>query len=401
MPLLVKRTIVFSLQIDSKPHRCLECLRRNYERIGQAKGNPVTDLADIFPLPPPAPPIEPDLRVSFILSPGFTLLAFAGFIDSLRHAADEADYNRQVHCRWTVMAPDLEPIRASCGVPVTPDELIDEDTEVDCVVVVGGQLPSCLDLPDKTYDYLRAAHAKGTKIVGLCTGCFIIARAGLLDGKSCAVHVEHRIQFQRLFRNIHTKTDMIYVDEGGVMTCPGGTSAIDLAYALIESHCGKARAAKALASMLVDRHRTSDHMPHRMYGHLSSCGNWRVEQAVMLMERNISNPFSVANIAALLNTSERELNRAFSKVSNETPSTISRNMRLAHGHWLLLNTSRTITQISMECGFSDGAHFSRWFKKAYTETPTQFRAQRRGSKQQNPSAALTKPEQRQHMVLTT
>ena len=64
------------------------------------KGASLTELVDIFPPPPPAPSIEPDLSVSFILSPGFTLLAFAGFIDSLRHAADVSDFNRQVHCRW-------------------------------------------------------------------------------------------------------------------------------------------------------------------------------------------------------------------------------------------------------------------------------------------------------------
>lgn len=361
----------------------------------------MTDLTDIFPPPPPAPSIEPDLRVSFILSPGFTLLAFAGFIDSLRHAADVSDFNRQVHCRWTVMAPDLEPIRASCGVPVTPDRLLDEKIDVDYVVVVGGQLPGCLDLPDETYEYLRAVHARGTKIVGLCTGCFIIARAGLLYDKSCAVHVEHRSQFQKLFTDTRTETDMIYVDDGGIMTCPGGTSAIDLAYALIESHCGKARAVKALTSMLVDRHRTAYHMPHRLYSHLHSCGNWRVEQAIALMERNFSNPYSVSEIAARLNTSERELNRAFNKVSNESPSTIGRNMRLAHGHWLLLNTARTVTQISMECGFADGAHFSRWFKRAYAETPSLFRAQRRGLKQHDPSVTLTNPDHSQLMEFAT
>ena len=131
-------------------------------------------------------------------------------------------------------------------------------------------------------------------------------------------------------------------------------------------------------------------MPQRPFGYLSSCGNWRGEQAITLMERNFSNPYSVEDLAARLNTSERELNRAFKKVNREPPSAIYRSMRLAHGQWLLLNTSRTVTQISLECGFSDGAHFSRWFRNAYGETPTQFRTRRRDLEKRS-HMALTKP----------
>ena len=304
-------------------------------------------------------------------------MPFAGFIDCLRHAADVADFSRQIYCRWTVIAPNLEPIPASCGISIKPNETFEDSTDTDYLIVVGGQLPWCLDLPEETLEYLRAAHTNGTKIIGLCTGSFILARAGLLDGKSCAIHVEHSIQFQRLFPDTQTQTDLIYLDDNGIVTCPGGTSALDLAFTLIEAHCGKARAVKALTSLLGDRRRTVHHMPQRPFGYLTSCGNWRVEQAVTLMERNFSNPYSVAGLAERLNTSERELNRAFKKHAHEPPSAICRSMRLTHGHWLLINTTRTITQISLECGFSDGAHFSRWFRKTYGEPPNLFRTRRR------------------------
>jgi len=344
-----------------------------------------------FATPPPAPLIGPDISVAFILSPRFTLVPFAGFIDSLRHAADEADFSRQIYCRWTVIAPDLSPILASCGVPVTPNQTFAEAGTYDYIVVTGGQLPWSLDVPGETLEFLRAAHATGTKIIGLCTGSFIIARAGLLDGKNCAVHIEHQTQFRNLFPETTSETDQIYVNDRGIITCPGGTSALDLAFTLIESHCGKARAVKALTSLLVDRRRASHHMPERRFGHLTSCGNWRVEQAATLMERNFSNPLSIAALAARLNTSERELNRAFQKHTQSSPSTICRRMRLSNGQWLLVNTTRTITQISLECGFSDGAHFSRWFRKTYGESPNNFRIRRRGPARQPPAEALAYP----------
>ena len=333
--------------------------------------------AALFPDPPVLPDVEPDLRVGFILSPRFTILPFAGFIDCLRHAADTADYGRQIYCHWKVVAPSLAPITASCGVEMRPHERFPEPSDFDHLVVVGGQLPNALEHPEETLAYLRTAYEANVSIVGLCTGSFVIAKAGLLDDRRCAVHVEHRNQLKQLFPRTRPETDQIYVNDNEVITCPGGTSAIDLAFTIIETHCGKARAIKGLISLLVDKHRTAHHMPHRPYGHLTACGNRRVEQAVELMERRFSAPYSIAELAGKLNSSERELNRAFKQHAGEPPATVWRNMRLAHGHWLLLNTTRTVTQIALECGFADGAHFCRWFKRLYKESPVAFRKRRR------------------------
>lgn len=337
----------------------------------------MTEVSLVFPAPPPAPEIEPDIRVGFVLSPRFTLLPFAGFADSLRHAADEADHGRQVHCRWRIVAPSLAPITASCGVEVRPHEVFPDPTAFDYIVVVGGKLPESLEHPPETHAYLRRAYEANLSIVGLCTGSFVLAAAGLLDDRRCALHVEHRNQLKQLFPRTLPEADQIYVNDGGIITCPGGTSALDLAFTLIESRCGKARAIKGLTSLLVDRHRAAHHMPHRPYDHLSACGNGRVEQAVALMERHFSTPYGIAALADKLNTSERELTRIFKKHAGEPPGAVWRKMRLAHGHWLLVNTTRTVTQIALECGFADGAHFCRWFRRAYGEPPAAFRRRRR------------------------
>ncbi len=79
------------------------------------------------------------------------------------------------------------------------------------------------------------------------------------------------------------KADQVFVNDGEIITSPGGTSAIDVALTPIEACCGKARAVKALSSLLVDRHRADHHMPHRPHGHLATCGNRHVERAVSLV----------------------------------------------------------------------------------------------------------------------
>jgi len=323
-------------------------------------------------------PIAPDLRVAFILAPKFTIIAFASLIDCLRHAADEADRSRQIHCRWDIAAPSDRPIESSCGVTLTPWRGLPDPAagEFDYVAVVGGLLPWCLDLPEATYDYLRRASAHGTAIAGLCTGSFILARAGLLDGRDCAVHIEHRHEFAEMFPRSRAVTDKPFVRDGGIITCPGGTAAVDLAYAMIEDRCGRAKAIKSLSSVLFQRQRTLEQLRHRPYQHLTVCGDWRVERSVDLMERHSTHPFSIARLAARIGSSVRELNRAFRLHAAQSPANVGRNIRLANAHWKLLNSSQSITQIAYECGFADTAHFSRWFRRKFGEPPMAFRHRR-------------------------
>jgi transcriptional regulator GlxA family with amidase domain len=321
--------------------------------------------------------VKPDLQVGFILSPKFTLVAFASFIDCLRHAADEADRSRQIHCRWNVISPANSAVEASCGMLVSPAAELPLPKTLDYVVVVGGTLPDCLHLPPETYDYLRNAHSSGTLVAGICTGSFILAKSGLLNGRKCAVHTHHRQQMVDMYPSVIPVIDRPYVKDGGVLTCPGGTAAIDLALALIENHCGRARAVKVLMSMLVEKQRAGHEMPHRRFEELTSCGNWRVEKAIELMEQHSLAPFRIPELSRRIGSSTRALNRAFSLTAGATPSSIWRRIRLAHSHWMLLNTHSSATEIALECGFADLPHFSRWFNREYGENPAAFRRLRR------------------------
>ena len=323
------------------------------------------------------PDVKPDLKVGFVLTPAFTLLPFAGFVEALRHAADAAYRCGLIFCRWAGVAPEREPVRASCGAEITPQQRFGDPEDFDYIVVVGGLLPTCRDLPAATIDYLRLAAARSVPLIGLCTGSFILADAGLMQGRRCAVHWRHRQELVTLFPDIVAVSDETYVIDDGVITCPGGTAAIDLATELIIRHCGRARALKGLHDMVVEPHRAAHHVPRRPYEDIANCGDPRVEQAVALMEQNISGPFGVAVLARRLDTTTRQLDRAFAERVGVAPAALWREMRLNHAHWLLLNTSRTVTQVAFECGFSDGSHFSRWFKRAYGEAPYQFRNRRR------------------------
>ena len=335
-------------------------------------------LPPILDVTPPAlPDVEPELTVGFVLAPCFTLLPFAGFLDALRHAADIADHSRQIYCRWSVLAPDREPIAASCGLEVMPDRTYDDPRAYDYIVVAGGLLPSTLGLADQGYDFLRRAAAAKVPLVSLCTGSFVLASAGLLEGRRCAVHIRHRDEFAALFPDVQPVTDETYVVDGPFVTCPGGTAAIDVATELITRHCGKARALKGLRAMLVEKHRAAYHIPRRTYEHVAQCGDTRVERAVALMEQHVAEPFPIGRLARLVGTSVCQLDRSFQRHAGEPPSAFWRRLRLEHAHWLVTNSNRKITDIALETGFYDTTHFSKSFKHCYGAPPRDLRRRSR------------------------
>ena len=321
--------------------------------------------------------VEPDVRVAFLLSPDFTLLPFAGFIDAMRHSADEADRSRQIYCRWTCLSATLDPVRSSCGLEVLPWDTFGEPEEFDYVIIVGGLLSSFDQHFPETFEFLRLAASRDVSLIGLCTGSFAMAEAGLMNGKRCAVHIHHREELTTKYPEVIPVTNEMYVFDDGRITCPGGTAAVDLAVDVLSAHCGKSRGMKGLTALVVDEHRDAHHVGRLPYQDLEDCGDWRVERGVRLMRQSLTEPYPISRLAEIIGTSTRQLDRAFARHAKMRPQQVWREMRLQHARWRLVNTSRSISQVAFECGFADCAHFSRWFKRSFGETPHNYRSLRK------------------------
>lgn len=326
--------------------------------------------------PADAAAIEPDVSVAFVLSPQFTLLPFAGFIDAMRHSADEDDRSRQIFCKWECLAATMDPIAASCGVEVLPWRTFEQAGTYDYIVVVGGLISAFDQHHRSTFDFLSKARRKGVSIVGLCTGSFAMAEAGLLNGRRCAVHIHHRQQLLDRYPKVQPVVNEMYVYDDGLITCPGGTAAIDLAVEILIEHCGRNRGMKGMTALVVDEHRGSHVVGRMPFQDLEECGDWRVQNAVKLMRQNIGTPYSITQLSKTIGSTVRQLDRAFHAHAKKSPQSIWREMRLAHAKWRLMNSNRTITQIAHECGFADSSHFSRWFKREFAEPPQSYRRQR-------------------------
>ena len=310
------------------------------------------------------------LRFGFLLAPAFTLFAFSSFLAVLRHAADAGDRSRQRLCSWTIMGSQLEPVVASAGVQVSPAETFRDPTEFDYIAIVGGRLAGSDRYDDRLLDYLQRAGACGVPLVGLCTGSFYLARAGLMKGRKCCIHWYHFQDFRDEFPDAIAVTDEIFVVDGDRITCPGGASAADLGLYLVERHLGRQRAVKCLRHLLLDWGRPHDH-PQTPYARDSAkISDPRVRKAVFIMEQSLGNePPSIDAIASGVHTSIRQLERLFHAHFGQGPMAYFRQIRLNYGRWLIANTDRTITEIAHRCGFTDSSHFSRWFKSAFGSSP--------------------------------
>ncbi|WP_232540103.1 GlxA family transcriptional regulator [Azohydromonas aeria] len=302
--------------------------------------------------------------MGFVLMPGFTMVAFSGFVDALRLAADEGDRSRPIHCRWRVLAEELRPVAASNGVELMPTARFGDPAEFDYVVVVGGLLQGTRRPSRATVEFLRLAASRAVPLVGLCTGSFVLARAGLLQDRRVCVSWFHHQDFVRDFPGLQAESHEMFVVDRDRLTCAGGTSVVHLAAWLIERHCGRAAASKALR-ILLEEGALPARTPQPQPSFAERTDDPRVRQAIWLMEQSLSSPVPLPEVARSVNMSLRHLERRFRAAIGMGPHEFSVRLRLRHAHWLTQHTRLQLSQIALECGFGDCASFSRRFKEVF------------------------------------
>ena len=217
------------------------------------------------------------LRFGFVLAPKFTLVAFAAFVDTLRLAADDGDRSRPIECSWTVVSHDMQAVESSCGVMVHPTGGLIDPGELDYLVVVGGLLDA-LHLPAPLQHYLAHCDTFGVPLVGVCTGSFVLAQLGLLQGYRACVSWFHVAEFQRRHPHIAASADTLYLVDRKRLTCAGGTSVVHLAAHLLGEHdfssfrassCQALSPVKTLRKVAITRHGLK--VVPQAYG---SAGSW-------------------------------------------------------------------------------------------------------------------------------
>lgn len=316
---------------------------------------------------------QPALRVGFILLESFTLAAFAGLVDALRLAADGGGRSRQIHASWRIMTPGAQWREASCGLRVTGAEDFLDPGQFNYIAVCGGNDYHVARTMPALDGYLRQAHRQGVRMLGVCTGSFAIARAGLADERTLCIHWNVLDAFRKQFPHVRTTVDRLFVDEGDLITCAGSTAAIDMGLYLVSRHCGRNRAQQVVRHMMLAGMRAPSLPQAHFVQEIEHVTDDRVLRAVHFMEQQIDYPPSLPVVARYAGVSSRQLQRAFKAALDMTPMQMYRIMRVKYGRWKLDNTRESITRIALDCGFADTAHFSREFTALFGISPSHCR----------------------------
>ncbi len=329
---------------------------------------------------PPAPRVVPvaaspadvaPYAVGFHLVPDFPLMAFAAAIEPLRAANRLA--GRKLFA-WRLYSRDGAPVRASNGI----------DIAVDCALVDAGRMAmvlACAGTPgagpgDRAAGKaLRDLARSGCAVGGISLGAYVLARAGLLDGRRCALHWENLAAFAEQFPRIRTTSDLFVVD-GDRYTCSGGTAALDMMLQVIAGRHGETLA-NAVSEQFIHPRIRGARDPQRMA--LQSrlgVANAQLLAAVEIMENAIEEPRAIGAIAAAVDVSCRQLERLFMRHLQRHPRVYYRELRLERARALLRQTTRPIMDIAVACGFASASHFGRCYRAAYGCRPGDDRAPR-------------------------
>jgi|TARA_R110002049_G_scaffold71345_3_gene183814 transcriptional regulator GlxA family with amidase domain len=319
---------------------------------------------------------KPALKIGLILARQFTLSAFANFVDVLRLAADEGDRSRPIRCSWRVVSATMNPVVSSCGIPVQPDQRLGDPSEFDYVVVVGGLISAIENLNPDYIAYLKRAALADVPIVGVCTGAFILHKAGLMDGYRCCVSWFHHNDFLEQFDGLIPISDQIFVVDRNRLTCSGGASSAHLAAYLVDRHIGQAAARKSLNIMIIDEAQTPEN-PQPGLPLEFATSDKLVRKALHLIRQNVATPLTVDQLSKRLKISRRMLERHFGDALQLSPAEAGLSVRLAVARHLLSRTDHSVTHIAAATGFCDASHFGKVFRTREGVPPNAWRQKNR------------------------
>jgi len=314
------------------------------------------------------PAHEQPHRIGFILVPNFSLIAFAGAIETLRLANRSSGENLY---RYLVFTVDGAPVRASNGVEITPDGGLNEASSLDTVMVCSGA--DVQRYSNKSVDsYLRRMARSGADIGAICTGSYILARVGLLDGYRCTIHWENLAGFIEEFPLIEIANELFEIDRNR-FTCSGGTAAIDLMLNLVGRQHGHNLAAAIADQCMHDRIRDQHDRQRMSLPARLGVRHPKLLSVIELMEQNLEEPLTRTDLAQNAGLSTRQLERLFRKYLVRSPARYYLELRLDRARLLLLQTNMSIIDVALACGFVSASHFSKCYRDFFGRTPRKER----------------------------
>lgn len=324
---------------------------------------------------------EPTVAVLALAGQHSFELAIASEVFGLRRKEALARGRGWYDLRICTVDPD-EPVEIHGGTTLGTAYGLDDIATADTVIVPGlPVLSDCWDggrpYPEQLVDTaaleaLCAADARGARMVSFCTGAFALGEAGILDGRKATTHWMWSDEFRRRFPRVELTPDVLYVDDGRVLTSAGSAAGIDLALYLVRHDHGADVADTVARRMVVPPHRDGGQAQF-VHRPVPECDERTLAVTMDWIVAHLDEPLTVAGIAASAAMSERTFHRRFREATGITPHEWLTQQRLARARQLLETTDHTIDVIAGRSGFGTAANLRIWFQRDRGLPPSTYR----------------------------
>jgi transcriptional regulator GlxA family with amidase domain len=266
------------------------------------------------------------------------------------------------------------PVRSSAGIVIDTEKFGDQ--AFDTLIVVGGNeiVPSTPGL----IAFLKVASKVTRRMTATCTGAFILAEAGLLDGRRATTHWYHARNLQRDYPNVKVEEDRIFIIDGHVWTSAGMTACIDLSLALVEKDLG-ADVSRLVAKKLVVYHRRSGGQSQYSVLLELEPKSDRIQSALAFAKQNLRSDLSVEQLAEAARLSPRQFSRVFRDETGQSPAKAVEHLRLEAARLMMEEGRHPIDVVAREAGFADRERMRRAFLRAYGQPPQVIRRNARAA----------------------
>ncbi|WP_109778857.1 GlxA family transcriptional regulator [Streptomyces sp. CG 926] len=255
---------------------------------------------------------------------------------------------------------------------VEPDHGLERLVRADTVIV-----PACADVdeppPPELVEAVRAAHAAGARVASLCTGAFVLGAAGLLDGRRATTHWAHTAELSARHPRAEVDADVLYTDNGSVLTAAGKAAAVDLCLHLIHLDHGAAVANSIARRLVMAPHRTGGQAQFVTTPVQATGGDHQLTDLLAWAQQRLDRPLTVTDMARRAGTSPRHLGRRFRAVTGQTPLQWLLTQRVRRAQELLEATDETIEVVAVATGMGTATTLRRQFKRVVGVPPDTYR----------------------------
>lgn len=310
--------------------------------------------------------------IGLLVYEGVQSLDLTGPMDVFAAANQQAGGKRKPYTLCTI-GLGADPVRTEGGLTIVPDSALPAAPALDTLLIPGGAGSRVVDADAGLLAWIRTRSATVRRVVSICTGLYILAATGLVDGRRVTTHWQHAADLARRYPRVRMDADQLFVRDGRFHTSGGLTAGIDLALALVEEDLGPGVALAVARELVMYLKRPGNQAQFSAPLDAQTRGSGRMGQFVDWLLDHLDEDLGIDRLADRMAMSPRHFRRVFAETFGSTPAAYIERLRLERACILLTSGALTVDRVAPAVGFASADAFRRAFRSRYRVSPVEYR----------------------------